>query len=507
MASAIKISQLTTAGPLTGAELVPIVQSGGTLQTTVSALKLFSLGNIENEVSILGVRVDNVSTANTTNANAIVSLNNVIDALEVRVSAVSALTTNLDTRLSAVSASVSSLNIQMAAVQASISAINSVLAAIDASALASLEPRVSALEVRVGLVSAAVSVNTAAITSINAVVSTKVNRFGDFMDNVQYIEFDTSTVQAVSVGRLSWDIEYGTLDIGLAGGNSNVLIGQREVMYIFNNSGVTLPKGKVVEVTGAQGQRLTVKLAQADNDANSATVLGVMLETVSVNNSGYVATNGIVREVNTGAFSDGQIVYLSPVSAGELTVTKPVAPQHMVMIGYVVKGNSVGAGSIYVKTQNGYEIGELHDVKTSASSSIADGEVLAWNTSASVWTNSTALLTAQASISALNIQVNAVSVVAEANTAAIVSVNNVVSALTVRVDAVSASLSAFQVQVSLAFTSLNASNLTTGTVPTARLGTGTANSTTFLRGDQTWAVPSGGGGGSETFNPFLLMGG
>jgi len=38
----------------------------------------------------------------------------------------------------------------------------------------------------------------------------------------------------------------------------------------------------------------------------------------------------------------------------------------------------------------------------------------------------------------------------------------------------------------------NASNLASGTVPTARLGSGTANSTTYLRGDQTWATISGG---------------
>lgn len=41
-----------------------------------------------------------------------------------------------------------------------------------------------------------------------------------------------------------------------------------------------------------------------------------------------------------------------------------------------------------------------------------------------------------------------------------------------------------------------AGDITSGTMATARLGSGTANATTFLRGDQTWAAPAGGSGAS-----------
>ena len=495
MSTAQKISQLTTAGPLTGAELVPIVQTSGTLQTTVSTIAAFAVVSIVPVVSALGTQIAQVSAiaaANTTaitsvqadvsaltirtasvsavtsvNSAAITSINNVVSALDVRVSVLEIAVSNIGnvSAIAALVSAVASLESTVSALVIQTAAV-SALTSVNSAAITSINNTVSALEVRVSTVSAAVSalqiqvasvsantsVNSAAITSINAVVSAlnvavsadvsaKVNRVGDFMDSVQYIEFDTSTTIATSVGRLHWDIEYGTLDIGLAGGNSNVLIGQREVMYIYNNTSATLTKGKVVEVTGAQGQRLTVKLAQADNDANSVTVLGIMLETVSVNASGYVATDGIVRNVNTAAFTDGQLVYLSPVSAGELTLTKPVAPQHLVLIGYIVKGGSVGGGSIYVKTQNGYELGELHDVKTSSSASIANNEVIAWNTSAGVFTNSTVLLDVQASVSALNIQVAAVSALTSVNAAAITSINAVVSALDTRVGLVSAATS------------------------------------------------------------------
>ena len=536
MSTAQKISQLTTAGPLTGAELVPIVQTSGTLQTTVSTIAAFAVVSIVPVVSALGTQIAQVSAiaaANTTaitsvqadvsaltirtasvsavtsvNSAAITSINNVVSALDVRVSVLEIAVSNIGdvSAIAALVSTVTSLETVVSALVIQTAAV-SALTSVNSAAITSINNTVSALEVRVSTVSAAVSalqiqvasvsantsVNSAAITSINAVisalaisvsadVSAKVNRVGDFMTSVQYFDFNVSTSYAPAPGRLTWDIASGTLDLGLTG-TVNLLIGQRTVCQVYNNSGVTLPVGKAVKVTGAQGQRLTGALAQADSDSDSMTIFGIMLETVSVNRSGYVATDGLVRNLNTIGYTDGAIVYLSPISAGELTPTKPVAPQHLVQMGYIVNGGTAGAGEIYVKVQNGYELGELHNVKTSADASIANNEVLVWNTSASVWTNSTVVLDVQASVSALNIQVAAVSALTSVNAAAIAavaaltsvnaaaitSVNTVLAAVSSRtsvnavaIASVSAVVSTLQVQVNAVSAAVSAALVSVG---------------------------------------------
>ncbi len=78
-----------------------------------------------------------------------------------------------------------------------------------------------------------------------------------------------------------------------------------------------------------------------------------------------MVTRGYVDGINLTAYSPGDVLWLG--ENGAFTSTKPSAPEHLVFIGVVVR-NTIN-GIVYVATQNGYELDELHDVSISSPSS------------------------------------------------------------------------------------------------------------------------------------------
>jgi hypothetical protein len=217
---------------------------------------------------------------------------------------------------------------------------------------------------------------------------------GEYGISTGYIQFDiTPTTYTPAIGNIGWNDVEGTIDLLMRGGVVNLPLGQKQVARIVNGTGGNVLKSnyQVVKVIGAQGQRLQVALAQANNDANSADTLGLIAENINNNNTGFIVTSGLLENINTTGslqgetWVDGNVLYLSPTTAGRVTNVKPQAPQHTVIVGFVVYAHP-NNGKIFVKVDNGYEIDELHNVRINTGT-LANGQVLKYNTSLSVWEN------------------------------------------------------------------------------------------------------------------------
>lgn len=208
------------------------------------------------------------------------------------------------------------------------------------------------------------------------------------LDAPHKFAFDTvAPVAPTAAGEMAWDTAEGSLNTMMVGGNVDAIVGQQLYQRVVNADTVTLTKGMVVYVYGSSGTRVTAKRAIANADLTSATILGVVAESIAQNAEGFVITNGLLKDLSVlplTSFTDGLPVYLSPTTAGGLTQTKPTAPEHLVLVGYCVKSSNGAAGVLLVHPQNGYELGELHDVYINGPTS---GQILIYDGLQTRWEN------------------------------------------------------------------------------------------------------------------------
>jgi nitrogen fixation protein len=216
---------------------------------------------------------------------------------------------------------------------------------------------------------------------------------GEYEIKAGQVTLDTSPTGTAAVGTTRWNDTTGLTETTLKGGSvilkNGVDLVARVVNKVSPNTTLTKAAYQAVRVSGAQGQRLAVALAQANNDANSADTIGLVTETIATNQEGFIMTVGQLENINTTGslqgetWVDGDVLYLSPTIAGAITKVKPTGNGHIVVIGYVEYAHA-NNGKIYVKVMNGWELDELHDV---AIVTPLNNEALIYESSSALWKN------------------------------------------------------------------------------------------------------------------------
>ncbi len=219
--------------------------------------------------------------------------------------------------------------------------------------------------------------------------------------NIDYIDFFTGSAANpdFQTGRVFFDINSKDLQFNTEIPTVSFNLGQQLAVKVKNNLGYTINKGSLVRITSGIGSLPIINTASYEDDNNSANTLGMLMQTVAANDTSFVLLVGVIEglNLNPATYTAGDLLYLS--SSGNYTNVKPVAPLHSVRIGEVIRAHAT-QGAAFIKIDNGYEIGELHDV---ASISASAGDLLVYNSGSQIWENKKSLTGSYAVTGNLNI--------------------------------------------------------------------------------------------------------
>ena len=164
--------------------------------------------------------------------------------------------------------------------------------------------------------------------------------------NTDYIDL-TGVAAPYNEGRLFYDQENGALGFYNEEADITLQVGQEFYKRVYNNSGVTITNGTPVYASGSQGDVSTIFPAISQNiysssyNADTTSFIGLATHDIENNSIGYVTEKGVVRGINTTAFTAGDRIYLQTGSAG-FRDTRPPFPYSVVEVGNVIRSQANG---------------------------------------------------------------------------------------------------------------------------------------------------------------------
>lgn len=176
-----------------------------------------------------------------------------------------------------------------------------------------------------------------------------------------YIDFNTTpTVPSPTGGTLYFDSNENALSYKPITNQNDVTVnlGQESLIRVYNDLPTTILNGQVLHITGATSGVPTVALANASNlgvvfTDSLAQSSGVATHDIPSGEYGFMTNFGIVRDLNTTAFTVGQEVFLSDTIDGGLTndPNNIAFTSRISTVGYCLESNAT-TGKILVVITN-----------------------------------------------------------------------------------------------------------------------------------------------------------
>ena len=179
---------------------------------------------------------------------------------------------------------------------------------------------------------------------------------------IEIAEIAAPTTPAADKGRIYAFDRYGRTVIRYKTPGGNIFQFHQDNVLVMRNEtgGVIGPFTVVYESgTGAGGEPLMAK-AKADADATMP-ALGITVESIADTTNGFVMMAGVITDVNTLAFSVGDILYVSPTVAGAFTVTPPAHPALRQRIARILSDDALGTALVLARQETGNHLGTNQD--------------------------------------------------------------------------------------------------------------------------------------------------
>lgn len=174
-----------------------------------------------------------------------------------------------------------------------------------------------------------------------------------------YIDFTDGNEPSYKEGRLYYSDSDGTLSMKTNSPNVTLQIGQEIHVRIRNRTGGTLLNGRAVYIVSASAGYPHVDYIDV-NTTGKGKIAGILTEDIANNGLGYMTFQGLVRDVDTSAFLQGDPLWTSG-SQGEYDNKQVPSPAHSSRLGYVLYNHATN-GVILVQIENMPHFNHLHDV-------------------------------------------------------------------------------------------------------------------------------------------------